>query len=892
MKTRIKPIILLVFLLNILVGSAQQKYNSVLEEINSLSNEASQLYKEGKYSDALPLQEKAIEVFETNSITDKVLLFRLYTNMSDIYGENRIADQSKIYALKAKKIAEKVAIPPLDMVNLYTSITYIESADENNHTKALGYITKAHQLLLDNKEELLKDKKTEFLTLRAVVLEWFVSLQMRLKNEVELLKAYRQFKVFYINNESNQEVKDYFALANFKMGRYYQNEKPEKAISYFDFVMKNGKKNRQLYAGICSGYAYMNQKKYHKVPAILKAIEGLKDLNRFQLLNVLELKGEYYVNIKDVEAIIEVCNEALTLLNDKGHTIDVLDFNADSFSSSRNYRYPGLLYQFSHYLEASNDARLQPTAYQLYKICLQQFDERLGRTSIESYRQLYSILKGKIYNHIIKDELLYEEQKVLISQIERIETQSDFNKMLLNRSLSQQKSSLDSLFTEEIEIRKEITSVTQAYKSNDSLVKQQLFELELALEKVNAKIEKANAYAYQISSNTFDLEDLKLNDNEAIFKFSKGLEDNLSETASSKNSDGVEHLYSIKISKNSITVKDLGTYYAIETTVISLLQALKNPDDFQKTTDYSKLLYEKLFKDATIPKKMIVVSDNMLRYVPFEVLKVKDTYLLEDSVISYASGLPYLNDSALVTTSHDETVSFFAPSYTTSVLTNEQLAVRGAAYDLEGAKEEVRILSELTGGKVYEEMQASKDSFLYLKDDVSVIHIAGHAFLNDTQPALSSFIFSDNEKDNKLSISELYGFKSNADLAVLSACNTGVGGYQSGSGMVSLSQAFLYAGIPATISSLWSAPDIATQQIMTSFYKHLKNGEKKDAALKKAKLDYLHQTEDPNLKHPYYWAGFVLTGNTSPIALKPSNGLWIYGIVVLVILFLVIKKRF
>ena len=66
--------------------------------------------------------------------------------------------------------------------------------------------------------------------------------------------------------------------------------------------------------------------------------------------------------------------------------------------------------------------------------------------------------------------------------------------------------------------------------------------------------------------------------------------------------------------------------------------------------------------------------------------------------------------------------------------------------------------------------------------------------------------------------------------------------------------------------SLWKIPDKETKKIMVFFYKHLKNGEPKNEALKNAKLDYLTTTKDRNLRHPYYWSGFVLNGNTNSLA--------------------------
>lgn len=69
---------------------------------------------------------------------------------------------------------------------------------------------------------------------------------------------------------------------------------------------------------------------------------------------------------------------------------------------------------------------------------------------------------------------------------------------------------------------------------------------------------------------------------------------------------------------------------------------------------------------------------------------------------------------------------------------------------------------------------------------------------------------------------------------------------------MSLSQAFMYSGIPATVSSLWSAPDQSTKEIMISFYTYLKEGLPKSKALQLAKVDYLENNTNPKLRHPHY----------------------------------------
>ena len=122
----------------------------------------------------------------------------------------------------------------------------------------------------------------------------------------------------------------------------------------------------------------------------------------------------------------------------------------------------------------------------------------------------------------------------------------------------------------------------------------------------------------------------------------------------------------------------------------------------------------------------------------------------------------------------------------------------------------------------------------------------------------------DTTEDNDLYAIELYDIRLNAQLAVLSACETGLGKIRQGEGVMSLARAFAYAGVPATLMSLGQVEDGATRSLMVDFYRHMKTGMSKDDALQKAKLNYLKNCE-PLRASPYYWGGFVASGNMEPL---------------------------
>ena len=129
-------------------------------------------------------------------------------------------------------------------------------------------------------------------------------------------------------------------------------------------------------------------------------------------------------------------------------------------------------------------------------------------------------------------------------------------------------------------------------------------------------------------------------------------------------------------------------------------------------------------------------------------------------------------------------------------------------------------------------------------------------------------------------------------MVTLSACNTGVGQILKGEGVQSLARAFAMAGCQNVLMSLWPVSDQSTAILMGAFYSNLKSGMDKDEALQQAKLDYLHQADDYG-QHPYYWAGFVYSGNVEPIDFEDSIWRSIYLLIItsIVVVILVIRFR-
>jgi CHAT domain-containing protein len=149
-----------------------------------------------------------------------------------------------------------------------------------------------------------------------------------------------------------------------------------------------------------------------------------------------------------------------------------------------------------------------------------------------------------------------------------------------------------------------------------------------------------------------------------------------------------------------------------------------------------------------------------------------------------------------------------------------------------------------------------------------LIHIAAHGQLNAKSPLFSRLILAPEAGDDgALEVHEIYGFDlARADMVTLSACQTQLGSRSNGDDVVGLSRAFIYAGAPTVVASLWSVDDEATAALMKAFYTHLKDGMGKAQALTAAQSDLRRDEAHPQWAHPFYWAAFVLTGDPGEVS--------------------------
>jgi len=207
---------------------------------------------------------------------------------------------------------------------------------------------------------------------------------------------------------------------------------------------------------------------------------------------------------------------------------------------------------------------------------------------------------------------------------------------------------------------------------------------------------------------------------------------------------------------------------------------------------------------------------------------------------------------------------------------------------------EVNEISNYISGDSYLGENASEFVFKQEAGTHGIIHIATHAFTDDEYPSYSRLVFNNGggpAEDGILYAYEIYNLKLNSDLAVLSSCNTGTGKFVKGEGTFSLARAFIYAGVPSVVMSLWNIDDRSTAEIVVGFYKRLEQGETKTDALRNAKLEYLKKS-DQLTANPVYWAGLIPIGDQSSINVKkPVRYYYLVIITAAFLLFIFIMNK-
>ena len=301
-------------------------------------------------------------------------------------------------------------------------------------------------------------------------------------------------------------------------------------------------------------------------------------------------------------------------------------------------------------------------------------------------------------------------------------------------------------------------------------------------------------------------------------------------------------------------------------------------------------------------QRLIIVPDGLLALLPFEVLLTKEIttevgifktlpYLAIQHPISYTPSLTllYQQQEKYKHVYADQVLglAYSSPGENTDAA-NVRFGSKAQNFsDLKGSFEEVSFIKQLINGNYRTGNKANKNWFLQHAERYGIIHLAVHGTTTREIPRLifrsENTLSQQSTNLHELYLHEIYNLHLQANLTVLSACETGKGFIADGEGILSLARGFTYAGSHSILMSLWKANDKSSAQIMKNYYQQLAEGKNKDAALFLARKSYLMEC-GPYEAHPAYWAAFILQGNREKLELDLKTNRIAYSYVIIFLL--------
>jgi len=821
---------------------------------------------------ALEYSQKHLEKTDTNyldALHNNAFFYSdrlLFKKAIEIYKEVIEIDK-KLPAVKS----ENRALTYNGLAHVYRSICDFESA-AHFFQKAIDLIN--DEGIVENLPAFYADLGNAFKlkgdTTEAIA-QYQISLKLILENQNEsdiylkrvAFKCYTELSEIYLNEND-------IAKFNLFSG---------KAISLYEKFGKNLFKDFKYYE--LQGDLIINQKRFKNAinyyknaeKALIEEQEGLK--RGGQLAKLVSKQGNCYAQLNLYEKAIQTYQQALYVISkpfdtitlnlnptiesfyDKRTAIEILSYKAEAFN--KFYKNSQQL----KYLQFANETYL--LIADLIPITRRDFLEENSKfqlaietgniyeSAIETCYQLYQLSCDKRY---LEDAFFFAENSKAIVLQEAMQMKEAFKG--LNDSLQQK----DIKFKADIAFYENLIGTTAPKKSNTNKLsewKEALFELKETYVAFKKKVETENPdyYSFKYATALANVTEIQnnLSNRLAIIEYFAGK----------------KNIYIFTIEKDDLDLLKVSNTKQLKQDVDCLKEyVMTKPSAALFKNGYESYLYtaNNIFHELLNPalinlskkvRHLAIIPDKYLFNISFDALLTSFTeekkealyhpknlrYLVEDySVFCNYSASFFLKTLKHSQRKHSTNFIGYAPEFSNLFKNAEEVTLINQFFD-----------STIRIGNLANFQNFNTD----IKESM-ILHLATHAQQNQYNHKLSEIHFSDTVITNY----HIENIRTNADLTVLSACETGSGFIQSGEGAMSLSRSFFLAGCPSLVSSLWRANDESTAVIMLYFYQHLKAGANKDVSLQNAKLQYC---EEAGIResHPYYWAGFVQSGSNKAL---------------------------
>ncbi|WP_225035995.1 CHAT domain-containing protein [Winogradskyella sp. SM1960] len=805
------------------------------------------------YTDAIDLYQQSIASYKTFEADKNFDLGLAYNNLATVYKHiGFFSERLKSYE-KAKEYWEKDRdIDPSYLITLYGNMMkmYIEYGDASKAEALFSTLNK-----LPNTKRQVANRVSKF---RLSVIYYTFSEQLT-KAEQQLA----QFTSFFsaLSAKEKQQFSHHYLATLIELGDAYVLEKlDQNANVTLQRALQISQKYQQPYYEMLTNSSLAKlatQNKQYK--AAITYLDKSLDINNttpigmVNVVNILIKKGNLQVQLNQLQEANKTIRKALTVLAKKevnsveDITIEIFEQHHSSFfvmavKNSAAF-YKEMFYKTQQEADAQQAKYLYELAAEVFGLYYQngEYNTNLNfynKAINEGIYEMHQALKIPLSGTILA-KIEGNNSQVLRNEFER----KHFQFIAVEDSLLDQHNLLKFQLENFQENKTEKTTPQ---------------ELQDAIAKIDATLAAEHPFLQSFYKEEIRLKKVQnhLSEDELLIKYFLGF----------------EFAYAIGISKNGVQLFQLSETDTLKAKLDKFNRALQNPQ--KNTVSQARELYSQLIQpledEVARYKTLTIIPDDVLHYLPFEVLENKTALLLNSHKIQYANSLAlwyFLKTNPNQSKGDKNLLVAFAPQYESN--NNDQVNLRDHRFkEIQGARNEAKNISATFEGDLFLDDKASIDNFMNHTNAYKIYHLAMHAVLNENEHTKSSLVFHNNDFFN---FSALYNMYFPAELVVLSACNTGVGKLSNGEGLLSLSRALTYSGVRSSVYSLWAVPDEETSEIMVSFYHYLKGGKDKTKALAYAKRDFMQN--NPMKSHPYYWAGFVVNGDTLPVVTGNDN--WI-----------------
>ncbi|WP_235016345.1 CHAT domain-containing tetratricopeptide repeat protein [Aquimarina sp. AU474] len=792
----------------------------------------------GKYTIAIRYFRKMLEVKESDFFHARAygLIGKSYTAIGDPY-------QALENQLQAFKYFDPVKDKVLIISNhINTSITYSNKRTQKNFDKAISHLLTADSLIST------------------------------------------------IKNPSKHEL---YAINNNLGGMYYQKigkENDIKAIAYFEKAlelakeMKINKNLAQINLNLGTVYSasdmsvantYLkkaltyttNKKANYLIPEIYTEFGAIACAKK-EYQKALEYYTKsflHYFNIETDDIHWLPSKKELANINDKTLVFELLKRKLEAYLAQGKKGNNNTAY--------TNAIRTVKTSSDLVDLIM--------RENLSNRSKLYwKTIASQIY--ISGIEACY--------QVQNLEDAFYFmekNKaLLLTQEISKKKTNTpEEILEHEKKIEKEIIHLQKIFRNISDIKKDSISDLILTQKNELQQFKDSLSKQYPVyfssvlNPKTISYSQLEVKNNEVIIEYT------MTETVARvvPNAYGMviskDHQILFKLTDNQ---KLLDNIYSLRTLLNTPFKSIEDITTYKNTAhELFTTLFPEQIRDYLTNKKVTIIADHMLSFIPFEALVTNidmGTYLIEDCEINYTYSLSFQKENANITRQTDYDFLGIAP-----------VQFKNGLVQLSKSEKEINTAKTYYTGSILVGETATKENFIKQASNYKILHLATHANASDTITPWIAF------HDSKLIPEEFNTFENNAELVILSACNTSLGELQKGEGVLSLARGFFKSGANTVIPSLWSTNDKTTASITSDFYNNLSKGKTKSKALRMAKLNYLNNNTDAEAS-PHYWAPLILIGDsTTLLPIKEYNVIQIVfmviiGIIICMVFFYFFRK--